>query len=159
MGNRDICLCSWQLNSYFISYRNHRLSAGLPAQGYHRDLIVSPMLHNPFFIEVSRPTGRYRTLELIPVYREQDGQYIATSNFRIYEGYTPDVEDGIDGDWLKEQYFDNIELMGDDNPCFLGELKFPGVAYFEWCYLGHQLNPTEVWQIVDLLQNCLRTYI
>jgi hypothetical protein len=117
------------------------------------------MLHNPFFIEVSRPTGRYRTLELIPVYKETPKGYVATRNFRIYAGYKPDAGDDIAGDALREQYFDNLELMGDDNPCFLGELRFPGLAFFEWRYVGHQLNAAEVWQIVDLLQNCVRTYI
>ncbi len=113
------------------------------------------MLHNPFFIEISRPTGRYRTLKLIPVYQETPNGYIATRNFRIYVGYVPD----IDGDMLKEQYFDNLELMGDDNPCFLGKLCFAGLGYFEWQYLGDQLCDEEVWQVVDLLQNSVRTFI
>jgi hypothetical protein len=117
------------------------------------------MLHNPFFIEVSRPTGRYRTLELIPVYQQRDGRFVATRSFRIYAGYEPDERQAIDGDTLREQYFDNLELMGDDNPCFLGELRFDGFAYFEWQYTGNQLSGKEVWQIVDLLQNCVRTYV
>ncbi|WP_428330092.1 hypothetical protein [Mucilaginibacter sp.] len=117
------------------------------------------MLHNPFFIEVSQPTGRYRTLELIPVYRENAGEFVATRNYRIYAGYIPEPGDETDGDSLRQQYLDNQEIMGDDNPCYLGELRFEGFAFFEWRYLGQQLNPNEVWQIVDLLQNCVRTYI
>jgi hypothetical protein len=117
------------------------------------------MLHNPFFIEVSRPTGRYRTLELIPVYREERGRYTATRDFRIYNGYEPDDQQYVNGDTLREQYFDNLELMGNDNPCFLGELQFNGIGYFEWRYLGDRLSAKEVWQIVDLLQNCVRTYL
>jgi hypothetical protein len=111
------------------------------------------MLHNPFFIEVSRSSGNVRTLELIPVYTEQDGLFSATRNYRIYNGYEPD------GEGLREQYFDNLELIGDDNRCFLGELEFNGIGYFEWRYLGDRLFDKEVWQIVDLLQNCVRTYI
>jgi hypothetical protein len=49
--------------------------------------------------------------------------------------------------------------MGDDNPCFLGELHFNGIGYLEWRYLGDRLFEKEVWQIVDLLQNCVRTYL
>jgi hypothetical protein len=117
------------------------------------------MLHNPFFIEVSRPTGQYRTLELIPVYVERDGRYVATRNYRVYAGYEPEEQQPVDGDTLREQYFDNLELMGDDNPCFLGEMRFNGLAFFEWCCLGNQLAGKEVWQIVDLLQNSVRTYL
>jgi len=46
---------------------------------------------------------------------------IATRNYRLYVGYAP--EDGYyaNSKELREQYFDNLELMADDNPCFLGE--------------------------------------
>jgi hypothetical protein len=116
------------------------------------------MLHNPFFIEVQN-CGHCRTLELIPVYRKAGDRYVATKDFRVYNAYVPDVDGYLDGDALKEQYFDNLEIMGDDNPCFLGELQFRGVAYFEWRYVGEQLNIYEVWQIVDLMQNATRTYV
>jgi hypothetical protein len=117
------------------------------------------MLHNPFFIEVSQPAGRCRTLELIPVYRKHGDLYVATRSYRIYAGYEPDEIQYVDGDTLRKQYFDNLELMGDDNPCFLGELQFNGFAYFEWRYLGERLSDKEVWQIVDLLQNSLPTFV
>lgn len=117
------------------------------------------MQHNPFFIEVSQPTGRYRTLELIPVYHQHGDRFVATRSLRIYAGYEPEDHQSIDGDTLREQYFDNLDLMGNDNPCFLGELHFNGFAYFEWRYLGRQLSEKEVWQIVDLLQNSIRTYL
>jgi hypothetical protein len=80
------------------------------------------MLHNPFFIEISRPAGIYRTLEIIPVYEQLGDTFVATRNFRIYAGYEADAQQSIDGDTLREQYFENLEFMGDDNPCFLGEL-------------------------------------
>lgn len=117
------------------------------------------MLHNPFFIEVSRPTGRFRTLELIPIYQQESDHYIATRNFRIYAGYETDEHQQYDGDSLRDQYFDNLELMGDDNPCYLGQLNFEGFGFYEWRYVGHRLGQKEVWQIVDLLQNCVRVYV
>jgi hypothetical protein len=121
--------------------------------------VKSAMIQNPFFIEVSRPTGSFRTLELIPVYRKERDHYVATRDFRIYAGYAADDYQHVHGDALKEQYFDNLELMGNDNPCFLGELRFNGLAYFEWKYLGDQLCEREVWQIVDLVQNCVKAYL
>jgi hypothetical protein len=117
------------------------------------------MLHNPFFIEVSRPAGNYRTLELIPIYQQRGNSFGATWSYRIYADYEPDEQQYFNGDTLREQYFDNLDLMGDDNPCFFGELHFNGIAYFEWRYSGDRLSGKEVWQIVDLLQNCVRTYI
>jgi hypothetical protein len=122
-------------------------------------LLIYIMLRNPFFIEISRPAGTCRTLEIIPVYEQRGDSFVATRNFRIYAGYEPDALQSIDGDTLREQYLENLELMGKDNPCFLGELQFNGFAYFEWRYLGDRLNGKEVWQIVDLLQNCVRTYL
>jgi hypothetical protein len=117
------------------------------------------MLNNPFFIEVSRTSGRFRPLELIPIYLQHEDRFVATPNYRIYNGYEPDEEQYVNGDILREQYFDNLELMGNDNPCFLGELHFNGIGYFEWRYIGERLCEREVWQIVDLLQNCVRTYL
>jgi len=43
--------------------------------------------------------------------------------------------------------------MGEDNPGFLGELRFTRIGHFEWVYKGHQLQETEVWQIVNFIQN------
>jgi len=57
---------------------------------------------------------------------------------------------------LREQYPDNLEIMGDDNPCFLGELHFTGSALFEWKYKGKQLAEYEIWQVVDLMPNSFR---
>lgn len=117
------------------------------------------MLHNPFFIEISRPADTFPTLEIIPVYEQRGDCSVATRNFRIYAGYEPDALQSVEGEALREQYFENMELMGNDNPCFLGELQFNGFAYFEWRYPGDRLSGKEVWQIVDLLQNCVRTYL
>ena len=116
------------------------------------------MLHNPFFIEVQNQ-GLERTLELIPVYRKDRDHYVATNDFRIYYAYVPDVDGYPDGEALKEQYLDNLEIMGDDNPSYLGELQFRGFAFFEWRYVGDRMNFYEVWQIVNQLQNALQTYV
>jgi hypothetical protein len=49
--------------------------------------------------------------------------------------------------------------MGDDDPCFLGQLCFEGIAFFKWRYQGGQLSEDDIWQIVDLMQNSIRTYL
>lgn len=117
------------------------------------------MFNNPFFIEISRGPGSYSPVELIPIYREENGQFSASGNFRLYTGYLPDNGRYGDAQALREQYFDNLELMGDDNPCFLGELYFEGFAFFEWRYDGGRLSEGEVWQVVDLMQNSRRTFV
>lgn len=55
--------------------------------------------------------------------------------FLICAAYEPDEQQYIGGVKLREEYFDNLELMGDDNPCFSGELHFNGFAYFKCRYL------------------------
>jgi hypothetical protein len=47
----------------------------------------------------------------------------------------------------------NLDLMGDDNPCFLEEMQFIGFAPFEWRYLGLGLNEEEVLQVIGSIQN------
>jgi hypothetical protein len=171
MGYRNFRLCGERFNPHFTGYRSYFNYPGIPAKGYTSSLIfditrsVGPgyftdiMLNNPFFIEIKHVYGRFSPIEVIPIYQENNGQFIASGNFRLYTGYHPD--DGIYGnaEVLREQYFDNVELMGDDNPCFLGELHFPGFALFEWRYTGSRLTGTEIWQIVDLLQNSRDTTV
>lgn len=43
--------------------------------------------------------------------------------------------------------------MGDDNPFFLGEIRFHGFANFEWQYLGKYLNEDEVLQVINYIQD------
>lgn len=79
--------------------------------------------------------------------------------FLICAAYEPDEQQYIGGVKLREEYFDNLELMGDDNPCFSGELHFNGFAYFKCRYLVNRLFEGEMWQIVDQLRNFVTTYV
>lgn len=109
------------------------------------------MLNNPALIQITRDNGRMETVDIFPVYRQEGELYVATQAFRLYEGY-PD-EGGEDFEERLERYLEYVELEGEANPGFLGELHFPGTTVFEWKYMGQRLSEAEVLQVVDLLQD------
>lgn len=109
------------------------------------------MLNNPALIQIVRDGGRLATVDIFPVYRQDGELYVATQAFRLYEGY-PD-EAGEDFEEHLERYLESVELEGEANPGFLGELHFNGTTIYEWKYKGGNLSETEVLQIVDLLQD------
>jgi hypothetical protein len=115
------------------------------------------MLNNPFSIEIKRSGPKYVAVQIIPTYQEERGGYKPSRTFRIYAGYSPNDNQYCYDAAAIENYYDDLELKGEDNPYFLGKLHFRGFAYFEWQYEGVSLSSNEVWQIVDLIQNTKRT--
>ena len=106
MGNRNLRLRCRKLNLYIIGLSRYIIRAG----------------HFP---------PRYRCLTI-----HFKGQLLGNNYFRLNAGYDPE-SGGYDNPLiLQEQYFDNLDIMGDDNPCFLGELNCNGFALFEWKYQG-----------------------
>jgi hypothetical protein len=95
--------------------------------------------------------------EQLPTYQEERGSYKPSGTFRIYAGYSPNDNQYCYDAAAIENYYDDLELKGEDNPYFLGKLHFRGFPYFEWQYEGVSLSSNEVWQIVDLIQNTKRT--
>ncbi|WPU96443.1 hypothetical protein SNE25_13025 [Mucilaginibacter sabulilitoris] len=69
----------------------------------------------------------------------------------MYEGYP--AEESEDIEERLERYLEYVELEGEANPGFLGELHFQGMTVYEWIYTGQRLSEAEVLQVVDLLQD------
>jgi hypothetical protein len=109
------------------------------------------MLNNPALIQITRDNGYEQPIDIFPVYRQEGNVYVATRAFRIYEGYP--AEDGEDFEERLDKYLEYIELEGEANPGFLGELHFDGMTAFEWKYSGNRLSEAEVLQVVNVLQD------
>ena len=135
--------------------RLQRMAAG----EYRLVYVVPERFRSPRFIEAVKASKSACWQSTRRIASASGGMTFGPTMPSSGAGYAPDPADQTDGESLRDQYFDNLELMGHDNPCYLGELRFNGLAYFEWKYIGDRLSRREVWQVVDLLQNCLRTYI
>ena len=109
------------------------------------------MLNNPALIQITRDNGRTETVDIFPVYRQEGELYVATQAYRLYLGY-PDEGDE-DFEERLERYLEYVEVEGEANPGFLGELHFQGTTVYEWKYTGQRLSEAEVLQVVDLLQD------
>ncbi|QKJ28357.1 hypothetical protein HQ865_00800 [Mucilaginibacter mali] len=109
------------------------------------------MLNNPALIKITRDNGLLETVDIFPVYRKEGELYVATQAFRLYEGYP--AEEVEDFEERSERYLEYVELEGEANPGFLGELHFQGTTVYEWKYTGQHLSEAEVLQVVDLLQD------
>jgi hypothetical protein len=109
------------------------------------------MLNNPALLQITRGDGSKQAIDIFPVYRQEGELYVATQAYRIYEGYP--AEEGEYFEERLEKYLAYVELEGEANPGFLGELHFDGITAFEWKYSGNRLSEAEVLQIVDVLQD------
>jgi hypothetical protein len=108
------------------------------------------MLNNPALLQITRDDGRKTPVDIFPVYRQEGDLYVATQAYRMYEGFP--IEEGDDFEERLDKYLEYVELEGEANPGFLGELHFQGATPFEWKYKGSSLSEAEVLQIVDVLQ-------
>jgi hypothetical protein len=108
---------------------------------------------SPINTQIKRADGTWDIIEAAPLLIEKGHDLISTGTYQLYLGF-PEIDGNVlEAEIMRERYMQNIELMGEDNPGFLGELQFSGIAYFEWKYEGHQLQENEVWQIVDCMQD------
>lgn len=108
---------------------------------------------SPINLQIKRIDGTWDIIEAAPLLIEEGHELIPTGTFQLYRGFPEFDSNLLDADELRERYMQNMELTGEDNPGYLGELHFSGIAYFEWKYKGHQLEEREVWQIVDCIQD------
>jgi hypothetical protein len=90
------------------------------------------MLNNPALLQITKDDGIEQTVDIFPIYRQEGELYVATQAYRIYEGYP--AEEGEDFEERLVKYLEYVELEGEANPGFLGELHFEGVTAFEWRY-------------------------
>jgi len=108
---------------------------------------------DPINLQIKRTDGTWDIIEAAPLLIEEGHELIPTGTYQLYRGFPEFDSNLFDADALRERYMENIELMGEDNPGYLGELHFSGIGYFEWKYEGDQLQENEVWQIVDCIQD------
>lgn len=104
-------------------------------------------------MQIKRADGTWNIIEAAPLLIEKDYDLISTGTYQLYLGFPEFERSDPEAEIMRERYMQNMELMGEDNPGFLGELHFSGIAFFEWKYDGHQLQENEVWQIVDCIQD------
>jgi len=108
---------------------------------------------SPINLQIKRADNTWDIVEAAPLLIEEGQELVPTGTFQLYRGFPEFDSHLFDADALRERYVENLELMGEDNPGYLGELHFTGVGYFEWKYEGDQLQENEVWQIVDCIQD------
>jgi hypothetical protein len=108
---------------------------------------------DPINLQIKRTDGTWDIIEAAPLLIEEGHELIPTGTYQLYRGFPEFDANLFDADALRERYMESIELMGEDNPGYLGELHFSGIGYFEWKYDGNQLQENEVWQIVDCIQD------
>jgi hypothetical protein len=108
---------------------------------------------NPINLQIKRADNSWDIIEAAPFVREEGQELIPTGVFQLYRGFPEFDSNLFDADELRERYMESIELIGEANPNYLGELHFTGMGFFEWKYEGKQLQETEVWQIVDCIQD------
>jgi len=108
------------------------------------------MIPMPIFIEITGASGNCKSLELVPVYRENKEQIIPAASIRLFEGFDTDFweDEAIIG---IEQYLDNTDMHTIDAPHYVGTLVFTGVGLLEWSYEGDSLSEDELLQIIDQL--------
>lgn len=107
---------------------------------------------NPINLQVRRADDTWDIIEAAPLLIEEEQELIPTGTFQLYQGF-PNLNGTEINSQAHAKYVESLTLMGEDNPGYLGELRFTGVAYFEWKYAGSRLTESEVWQIVDCIQD------
>jgi len=108
---------------------------------------------SPINLQIKRADNTWDIIEAAPLLIEEGQNLVPTGTFQLYRGFPEFDSHLFDADALRERYMESLELIGEDNPGYLGELHFTGIGYFEWKYIGNQLQENEVWQIVDCIQD------
>lgn len=108
---------------------------------------------DPINLQIKRADNTWDIIEAAPLLTEEGHELKPTGTYQLYRGYPEFDSNLFDADAMRERYVESLELTGEDNPGFLGELHFTGIGYFEWRYEGQQLQESEIWQIVDCLQD------
>jgi hypothetical protein len=108
---------------------------------------------SPINLQIKRADNTWDISEAAPFLIEQGQDLVPTGTFQLYRGFPEFDSNLFDADALRERYMESLELIGEDNPGYLGELHFTGIGFFEWTYKGEQLQEGEVWQIVDCIQD------
>ncbi|GAA3990460.1 hypothetical protein [Mucilaginibacter dorajii] len=83
----------------------------------------------PALIQITRDNGRMETADIFPVYRQESEVYVATQALRLYQGYLDN--DSEDFEERLERYLEYVDLEGEANPGFWGELHFHGITLYE----------------------------
>ena len=107
---------------------------------------------DPINLQVRRADDTWDIIEAAPLLTEDRHELKSTGTFQLYQGF-PHLTNTALSSEAHEKYLESLALMGEDNPGYLGELHFTGLAYFEWKYEGNRLTEKEVWQIVDCIQD------
>lgn len=107
---------------------------------------------DPINLQVRRFDDTWVIIEAAPLLTEEGHELRPTGTFQLYRGF-PNLANTTASSDAHERYLESLSLMGEDDPGYLGELHFTGVAYFEWKYDGPYLTENEVWQIVDCIQD------
>jgi hypothetical protein len=108
---------------------------------------------SPINLQIKRFDGTWDIIEAAPLLIEQGHELIANGTYQLYRGFPEFDSNLFDFQAMRERYVESLELTGEDNPGYLGELHFTGIGFFEWKYVGDQLQDSEVWQIVDCIQD------
>lgn len=108
---------------------------------------------NPINLQIKRADNTWDIIEAAPLLIEVNHELVPTGTFQLYRGFPEFDSNLFDADALRERYVESLELIGEANPGYLGELHFKGIGLFEWKYEGNQLVEDEVWQIVDCIQD------
>ena len=110
-------------------------------------------MNTPINLQIKRADNTWDIIEAAPLLIEEGQELLPTGTFQLYRGF-PEFESNLfDYQAMRERYVESLELTGADNPGYLGDLHFTGVGFFEWKYQGVQLQESEVWQIVDCIQD------
>lgn len=108
---------------------------------------------DPINLQIKRADNSWDIIEAAPFVREEGQELVPTGAFQLYRGFPEFDSNLFNADELRERYMESITLIGEENPNYLGELHFTGISYYEWKYEGRQLQESEVWQIVDCIQD------
>jgi len=107
---------------------------------------------DPINLQVRRADHTFDIIEAAPLLFEDGHKLKPTRTFQLYRGF-PNLKGTALDSKAHERYLESLTLMGEDNPGYLGELHFTGIAYFEWKYEGDRLTEREIWQVVDCIQD------
>lgn len=114
-----------------------------------------PRLNNPIVIEITRDNGRKITIDVIPVYEEERHGFVATDELRLYEGYPADEWNTPADEAQRERYLDNLDMMGEANPCYFGLLQYAIGHDGRWGFCGDGLTAYELQQVIAVIESYL----
>lgn len=108
---------------------------------------------HPINLQIKRADNTWDIIEAAPLLIEERQDLVSTGVFQSYRGFPEFDSNLFDADELRERYMESMELVGEANPGYFGELHFTCIGYYEWKYEGNRLKESEVWQIVDCIQD------